>query len=526
MLIQIVLLISIALLVFIYITRKNNEAYWTKRGVKFNDRNKITGPLWDFLTSNKPLFQILDEIYKKYRDEPAVGIGGLLTPTLLVNDATNIQHLFQTDFKSFNHRGFEVNDGDHLADNILFMNGNRWKLVRQSMTPVFTSAKLKKMFYIMDKSGKDFVDYIKDNTLRLNKDAFHSISTYCCASIGAAVFGIVSESVFDSPFLDVAKRAANLSFWTNFKFSLMILSPWLSKKLNFKIFSEHEEFFIGAMKRIIRQREQEHGQKHDFADICVSLQRSGTLKDRETGLELEPTDELLSGQAFFFFTAGVDPSAASIYACLLELGRHPEHLQKVHDEIDSTFEALGGKLTYESVMDMEYLEKVLCESLRLWPPIGNLSRQCVEDTVLPVGNIKIEKGTKVFVPVYQLHHDPKHYPDPEVFDPERFASEAARDNSIYMPFGKGNRLCVGMRFASEAARDSGVYMPFGKGNRLCVGMRFARLQVKTGLIYFLRHFTVKTEIHGDTIKFKKELVQLRPSNVDITFIPRKNVKTL
>uniref|UniRef100_A0AAU7NIL0 unspecific monooxygenase n=1 Tax=Maruca vitrata TaxID=497515 RepID=A0AAU7NIL0_MARVT len=227
----------------------------------------------------------------------------------------------------------------------------------------------------------------------------------------------------------------------------MNLSPWLSRKLKIKLFSEYEEFFIGAVKKIIRQREHESGQKHDFADICVNLQRSRTLKDRETGLEMEPTDELLAGLAFFFFSAGVDPSAAAIFGCLLELGRHPDHLEKVHVEIDSTFEALNGKFPYESVMDMGYLEMVLCESLRLWPPIGFLGRQCVEDTVLPVGNIKIEKGTKVFAAVYELHHDPKHYPDPEVFDPERFASEAARDSGVYMPFGKGNRLCVGMRFA-------------------------------------------------------------------------------
>nr|QZP43561.1 cytochrome P450 monooxygenase CYP321C20 [Ephestia elutella] len=495
MLVQLILLFSILFLLFVYVIGNSNEAYWKKRGVKFYDRNKVAGMFWDYLTTNKAMVEIIGEIYKKHREDPAVGIGAFLTPSLVVNDATNIQHIFQTDFKSFNHRGLEVTEGDHLADNILFMNGNKWKLVRQSMTPIFTSAKLKQMFYIMDKSGKDFVDYLKENPKSLNEDAFHSISTYCCASIGAAVFGIVTESVFNSPFLDIARRALQSSFKTTIKFSIMSLSPWLGKKLKIKLFSEYEDFFIGAVKRIIRQREQENVQKHDFADICVSLQRSGTLKDRDTGLELEPTDELLSGQAFFFFTAGVDPSAASIYACLLELGRHPEHLQKVHDEIDSTFEALNGKLTYESVMDMEYLEKVLCESLRLWPPIGNLSRQCVEDTVLPVGNIKIEKGTKVFAAVYELHHDPKYYPNPEVFDPERFASDSAKDSTVYMPFGKGNRLCV--------------------------GMRFARLQVKTGLIYFLRHFTVKTKINGDAIKFKKELVQVRPSNVDIAFIPRK-----
>ncbi|XP_013196242.2 cytochrome P450 6B5 [Amyelois transitella] len=494
MFVQIILLIFIVFLFLIYTTGKHNENYWKKRGVKLHKKNKVTGLSWDFFTTDKPVFQIIGDLYKEYREEPAVGFGNFLTPSLLVNDATNIQHIFQTDFQSFNHRGFEINEGDHLADNILFMNGNRWKLVRQSMTPIFTSTKLKQMFHIMDKSGRDFITYLKDNPERLYGNAIDSISTFCCAAIGAAVFGVESESVFESPFLDVAKRAMKFSVTMNIKALIMNVFPWLSKKLNFKLFSEHEDFFIGAVKRIIRQREQDKVQKHDFADMCVSLQRNGTLKDRDTGLELEPTDELLSGQAFFFFTAGVDPSAAAIFGCLLELGRNPEHLKKVHNEIDTAFEKLNGNLSYESVMEMEYLEKVLCESLRMWPPIGVLNRQCVADTVLPVGNIKIDKDTKVYAAVYELHHDPKYYPNPEVFDPERFSS--------------------------TSAQDSNVYMPFGKGNRLCVGMRFARLQVKTGLIHFLRNFTVKTKIDGDRIRFKKDPVQVRPVNVDIEFIWR------
>nr|QZP43562.1 cytochrome P450 monooxygenase CYP321C19 [Ephestia elutella] len=494
MFVSIIVLLFIIFLTLIYFTGKNNENYWKKRGIKFHNKNKVTGIFWDFLMSKKPAFQLIGDIYKEHREEPVVGFGGFLTPTILVNDTTIIQHVFQTDFQSFSHRGFEINEGDHLGDNILFMNGNRWKLMRQSMTPIFTSAKLKKMFYIMDKSGKDFIVYLKNNPDRLHGQAFDSIATFCCAAIGASVFGVVSDSVFDSPFLDVARRAFQPTFKSNIKATIMNLSPWLSRKLKIKLFSDYEDFFIGAVKKIIRQREQESGQKHDFADICVSLQRNGTLKDRETGLEMEPTDELLAGQAFFFFSAGVDPSAAAIFACLLELGRHPEHLDTVHDEIDRTFEALNGQLTYESVMDMEYLEKVLCESLRLWPPIGFLGRQCVEDSVLPVGNVKIEKGTKVFAAVYELHHDSKHYPNPEEFDPERFASESAQDSSVYMPFGKGNRLCV--------------------------GMRFARLQVKTGLIHFLRNFTVKTKIDGHELKFRKDQIQVRPVNVDIEFIPR------
>lgn len=63
------------------------------------------------------------------------------------------------------------------------------------------------------------------------------------------------------------------------------------------------------MKRVIRQREKENVKRHDFADLCVNLQKNGTMHDPDTGLTLEPTDEVLAAQAFFFFLAGVEPTA-------------------------------------------------------------------------------------------------------------------------------------------------------------------------------------------------------------------------
>ncbi|XP_053601410.1 cytochrome P450 6B5-like [Plodia interpunctella] len=495
MFLSIILLLSVSCWVLIYLIGRNNENYWRKRGVKFHNKHKVAGIFGEVFTSDKPIFKVAENIYKQYCDEPAVGLGGFLTPTLLVRDETNLQHIFQTDFQSFNHRGVETSKGDLLADNLLFMRGNRWKLMRQSMTPMFTSAKLKKMFYIMDKSGKDFISYLKHNPERLNGNAYDSLTTFCCAAIGASVFGVVSESVFESPFLKVARRVVKQTFRNNLKAAILNFSPWLAKTLNIKLFSNYEDFFIGAVKRMIRQREKEHGQSHDFVDICVNLQKNGTLKDRETGLVLVPTDELLSGQAFFFFLAGVEPSATALMACLLQLGKHPDHLEKLHKEIDMVHDKLNGKLTFESVMEMEYLDKVLCESVRILPPVGLLVRQCVKNTVLPTGNIKIDEGTKIFAPVYAMHNDPKYFPNPDVFDPERFASESTYNGHMYMPFGKGNRLCI--------------------------GNRFAQLQVKTGLIYFLRNFTVKTIIDGDEFKYNKKQGQVRPCNADVKFIPRK-----
>ncbi|XP_052753650.1 cytochrome P450 6B5-like [Galleria mellonella] len=489
-------LTSVVILLLSYFIDKYNESYWKKRGVKLQDHFKL-GIFGQFIAGNRSMFELISELYEKYRKEPAVGLSASFNPALFVIDKTNVQHVLQQDFQSFNHRGIDINEGDLLADNILFMNGNRWKLMRQNMTSMFTSAKLKNMYYIMDKSAMDFIAYLNKNPEKLDEDTFELMSQYCSVAIGASVFGVTSESVFESPILNTTKILFRQNFKTNVKFTIFNISPWLGKILGIKLFGEFEDFFIGVIKKLLRQREQENVQKHDFADKAVSLQRKGTMIDRETGLELEPTDELLAAQAFFFFNAGVEPSATAMLGALFELGKNPDHLQRVQDEIDATFEKYNGKLTYEAVMEMEYLENVLSEALRMYPPIGFLTRKCVRDTVLPVGNIPVKEGTNIITPIFDIHYDPEYYPNPTVFDPTRFENDSLQNSTLYMPFGKGNRLCV--------------------------GVRYARLQVKTGLVHILRNFTVKSKVLDDKIIYKKAQVQVRPGNLDIKFIPRQHV---
>ncbi|XP_013198940.2 cytochrome P450 6B5-like [Amyelois transitella] len=488
----VLLLLSISLiLIYVYLNGKYNENYWKERGAKFYEVNKVLGPFWEFLISDRPLFQIFHDIYKKHPNEPAIGIGTFFTPSLYVTDAKNVHAVMQTDFVSFSERGFEMNEGDLLADNILFMGGKRWKLMRQNMTPLFTAAKLKNMYYIIDKSALDFVEHLKNNPEKWRRNTFDTLSTFCCAAIGGAVFGIGSESTYDSPFLEITRAAFRPTLWSNIRFSLSNLCTPLFKLLGLKLFSEHEEFFIGAIKQVLRKREQEKVKRHDFADICIQIQKNGVMRD-ESGYELLPSDELLAAQAFFFFTAGVEPTATAIFAVLIQLGKHPNILKQVVQEIEDVYNKYNAQLSYDAIGEMEYLDKVFNESLRIFPPIGFLTRKCVRDTVLPVGNIKVAKGTKMYTAVYELHHDSRYHENPEMFDPERNLTD----------------------------QKSETYLPFGKGGRICIGARYAKLQAKAALAHVLRSFDIKTVEHKGGLRFGKDQVQLRMKNVDIEFIPR------
>ena len=85
------------------------------------------------------------------------------------------------------------------------------------------------------------------------------------------------------------------------------------------------------------------------------------------------------------------------------------------------------------------------ETLRKYPPVPILNRECTKDYQIPDTDVVLEKGMPTVIPVYALHHDPKYYPEPDRFDPERFNEDekAKRHHYVYLPFGEGPRICIG-----------------------------------------------------------------------------------
>jgi cytochrome P450 len=130
---------------------------------------------------------------------------------------------------------------------------------------------------------------------------------------------------------------------------------------------------------------------------------------------------------------------------MYELARNPEVQARLHEEVDSVLDGrIPGGDDYHR---LQYTRKVFAESLRFYPPVWVLTRRVNED--IPVTGGTLPGGSIIFVSEWVVHHDPRWYPDPERFDPERFAEEAERERPEYafFPFGAGRRDCVGSPFA-------------------------------------------------------------------------------
>jgi cytochrome P450 len=146
------------------------------------------------------------------------------------------------------------------------------------------------------------------------------------------------------------------------------------------------------------------------------------------------------------FLAGHETTANAMTWAWHLLAQNPEAEGRLHAELDEVL-AGGRRPEPEDVPALRYTEMVVAETMRLYPPAWAIGRLALED--YEVGGYLIPRGALVIVSQYVVHRDPRFWPDPERFDPERWTPEAKADRPqfAYFPFGGGPRRCVGEGFA-------------------------------------------------------------------------------
>jgi len=162
------------------------------------------------------------------------------------------------------------------------------------------------------------------------------------------------------------------------------------------------------------------------------------------------SDDLIRDQMLTMLIAGHDTSTALLAWALYLLGTHPDAMARARSEVDTV---LGRQPpTLEHAAQLLYLDQVVKETLRLYPPIHLGTRTAAMD--LEFNGYRIPAGTRVLYSIYLMHRDPKYWPDPDRFAPERFAPDQNRSPAAYtyVPFGGGPRICIGFMFAEVEAK--------------------------------------------------------------------------
>src|SRR5919198_89928 len=191
----------------------------------------------------------------------------------------------------------------------------------------------------------------------------------------------------------------------------------------------------GVIFRLIQEKREAGAEGTDLLSRLLHAQTEGS------GM----SDQQVRDEAITIFLAGHETTAVALTWTFYLLSRHTQVEEKLLAELD---EVLGDRLpTVEDLDRLSYTRKVLSESMRLYPPAWEIGRQALSD--VEINGYTIPQGSSVLMSQFLVHRDPRWYPEPRRFDPERWdpEEEAKRPKYSYFPFGGGSRICIGESFA-------------------------------------------------------------------------------
>nr|AJN91176.1 cytochrome P450 monooxygenase CYP9A79 [Cnaphalocrocis medinalis] len=425
----------------------------------------------------------LKKLYDAFPEDRFVGNFEFTNPYIVVRDIELAKKVTIKDFEHFiDHRTFVDDSIDPFwGRNLFSLKGEEWKHMRSTLSPAFTSSKIRLMIPFMvevaDQTIKSLEKQIKESGNNyVDLEVKDLISRYANDVIASCAFGmkVDSQTELDNQFYVMGKEASTFKFKQFFIFFAYSCFPRLVTALKWSVFSERtQKFFKSLMSETMRDREAQNIVRPDMIHLLLEakkgqLSHEEKVKNTDAGFatveesaigkqknKIEWSENDLIAQALIFLLGGLETVSSAMAMALAELAINPDVQQRLVEEIREYDVANGGKFDYTQLQKMEYMDMVVSEVLRMWTPGFLVDRICHKDYNLGRPNKHatqdyiIRKGEGLVLPVWAFHRSPEFFPDPDKFDPERFSAENKHkiNSFTYMPFGVGPRNCIGSRFA-------------------------------------------------------------------------------
>lgn len=452
-----------------YSTIKQN--YWKKLGVPYVKPLPFLGSILENI--NEPLHELESKRYKKYGRLYGYYEGN--SPLLSIGEPKILRDILVKDFHAFTGRRKLYSISKIAESMLLSLQGDDWKRVRAIVTPTFTTGKIKRMLGIFKECSRTLIDNFKEAAIKGEYiEAKRLYGAFTMDVIASSAFSIKIDSHNDpnNRFVQNARSLFARNF--NWKLIIFILFPKLLKFLGLRVGSSNGfEFFTTVIMQMIEERKKTGQARNDFLQLLLDTSKEmaedGKLDTTEKDDIMENygkdendqninqtiytkktlSREELVAQCVIFFLAGYETTATTLSFVSYCLALNPDIQEKLIQELDVALIKNNGELTYEVIQSLKYLDNVISETLRLYPPATRVERVADEDYKLGDTGLTIPKDMIISIPVHAMHRDPTLFADPEKFDPDRFSPEerAKRDQYSYLPFGAGPRNCIGMRFA-------------------------------------------------------------------------------
>uniref|UniRef100_A0A2M4APP5 Putative cytochrome p450 6g1 n=1 Tax=Anopheles triannulatus TaxID=58253 RepID=A0A2M4APP5_9DIPT len=460
--------------------------YWQRSLVPYIEGRPVVGNFLEALLMRKSMFDLMDELYAsdRVRDSALFGISKLITPTLVLREPELIKQILIKDAAFFSNRTMCTDPhGDPIGYyNLLMIRNPLWKQLRSYLTPSLSLSKIKQMYPLVLQIGVDMVaslDALPEIRPGVRETEFKELSArYTTDVIASTFFGIRSNCLQDaeSEFRHYGRKIFEYGPGRGITMASFFFMPELVPYLRLKLFPRDTELFLKTIiEQEIARREKSGESRGDFIDSLIALKNNNASLGVDEKIPLK--GDVLVAQAATFYMASFETTSSVLSFALYELTRNPDIQTKLRDEVRALVQKYGEDIPYEALNnEMPYLGTVISETARLYPVLPFLERQCsLPDGATgfklePHHDFVIPNKMPILIPIYAIHRDPKYFPNPHQFDPDRFS----KDNlDQILP-------CT--------------YMPFGVGPRTCLGSHFGILQIKIALVKLLSKYRIERSL--------------------------------
>ncbi|MEO6202010.1 MAG: cytochrome P450 [Nitrospirales bacterium] len=436
-----------------------------------NPRKESSGPRGYPILGHIPAFlwdrlRFLSGCAAEYGDVVKLKIGEL---TFLLNNPEDIKYVLVTHSDNFD-KGPRLTSsrGKRLSgEGLLTSLGSTHLRQRKMMQPVFYRTSIKAFAETITHGVEKRLARWKSGTELDIGDEMLALAQHN-----------IIKTVFGPDFEDVSGELARAitirkKYVEHVHFSLLPFSEYLPPKLR-REYQQARERIDATITREIDKRRAAPEPSHDMLSLLMHAKY-----DDGTGM----TDKQIRDEFLTLFSAGYETIGEALTWTWYLLSQHPVVEGRFLDELR---EVLRGRVPdSDDVSKLPYTAMILAESMRLYPPTWIFIRMARQEAVLPSG-FTIPKGSKLYLCQYVMHRNARYWPNPECFDPERFAEPAKK------------------------ARPQFAYFPFGGGNRVCIGEAFAKMECILALASIAQRFAL-TLVPGQTVVPKPHMT-LRPRN--------------
>ncbi|KAL0973928.1 hypothetical protein UPYG_G00213080 [Umbra pygmaea] len=387
-----------------------------------------------------------------------------------------------------------------LGTGLLTSTGDKWRGRRKMLTPTFHFSILAEFLEVMNEQTDVLIQKLEKQAGGDPFNCFNYVTLCALDIISETAMGknIYAQSNSDSEYVRSVYKMSDIIVRRQ-------RAPWYWSDLIYNMLGEGKEhdsrlrILHSFTQSVIRER---------AVNNCSDSKSDHVFKKRLAFLDmlLEATDEKgnylshseIQEEVDTFMFEGHDTTAASMNWAIHLLGSYPEVQMKVQQELQEVFGFSNRSATTDDLKRLRYLGCVIKETLRLFPSVPMFARTVSDDC--HINGFDIPKGVDAVIIPYALHRDPRYFPDPEEFRPERFLPE------------------------NSTGRPPYAYIPFSAGPRNCIGQRFAMMEEKVVLSSVLRHFSIQACQSREELRPMGDLILRPEKGIWITLEKRQHEK--